>query len=96
MKNSLTEEKIIAMTNDVFVESFEIEPDQLAPDKHLFGDLGLDSLDTVDLVVAIQKKFGVKIRGDERVRAIRTLGDVYQFIMEIKEEWDENGAETAS
>jgi acyl carrier protein len=40
-------------------------------------------LDTVDLVVAIQKKFGVQVRDDERVRSIRTLGDVYQFIETI-------------
>jgi acyl carrier protein len=37
-------------------------------------------------VVAIQKKFGVQIRDDERVRSIRTLGDVYQFIEVIYNE----------
>jgi acyl carrier protein len=46
----------------------------------------LDSLDTVDLVVAIQKKFGVQVRDDERVRSIRTLADVYQFIETIYNE----------
>ena len=82
----MTREEIIAKTNDVFAESFEIEPDRLVPGANVFLDLGLDSLDTVDLVVAIQKRFGVQIRDDERVRAIRTLGDVYDFIETIQKE----------
>ena len=36
--------------------------------------------------MAIQKKFGVQIRDDERVRSIRTLGDVYDFIATIQQE----------
>jgi len=39
--------------------------------------LGLDSLDIVDLIVALQKQFKIQIREDERVRTIRTLEDVY-------------------
>jgi acyl carrier protein len=76
----MTREEIVSIINKVFEDSFEIEPERLVPDANIFLDLGLDSLDTVDLVVAIQKKFGVQVRDDERVRSIRTLGDVYQFI----------------
>jgi acyl carrier protein len=82
----MTREEIVTTINTVFEESFEIEPERLVPDANIFLDLGLDSLDTVDLVVAIQKKFGVQIRDDERVRSIRTLGDVYQFIEVIYNE----------
>ena len=76
----MTREEIVSIINKVFEESFEIEPGRLLPDSNIFLDLGLDSLDTVDLVVAIQKRFGVQVRDDERVRSIRTLADVYQFI----------------
>jgi acyl carrier protein len=82
----MTREEIIATANKVFAESFEIEPERLLPEANIFVDLGLDSLDTVDLVVAIQKRFAVQIRDDERVRAIRTLGDVYNFIETIQNE----------
>jgi len=82
-----TEQEIITLTNQVFEESFEIEKEKLQPQMNIFEDLGLDSLDVVDLVVALQKKFGVKIRDDERVRSIRTLGDIYQFIHNLKTEW---------
>jgi acyl carrier protein len=79
-EKGMTREEIVSIINKVFEESFEIEPERLVPEANIFLDLGLDSLDTVDLVVAIQKKFGVQVRDDERVRSIRTLGDVYCFI----------------
>ncbi len=82
----MTRDEIIQHIHAVFEESFEIEPGQLVPEAHIFNDLGLDSLDTVDLVVALQKKFDVRIRDDERVRAIRTLGDIYEFIATLKAE----------
>lgn len=85
----MTEQEIIDRTNDVFEESFEIEREKLVPEAHIFIDLGLDSLDIVDLIVALQTSFGVKIRTDEKVREIRTLGDVYRFIAGIKN--DEQG-----
>lgn len=82
----MTEEEIIAKTNLVFAESFEIEKERLIPEANIFVDLGLDSLDIVDLVVALQSSFGVKIRNEEKVRDIRTLQDLYQFIAAIKTE----------
>jgi len=82
----MTEQEIINITNKVFEESFEIEKEKLQPQAHIFNDLGLDSLDAVDLVVALEKSFGVKIRNDDKVRDIRTVQDVYQFIFAIKEQ----------
>ncbi|MCK5529003.1 MAG: acyl carrier protein [Kiritimatiellae bacterium] len=79
-------DEIIKMTNEVFVDSFEMEEEQLTEDATIFDDLGLDSLDMVDMVVALQKKFNVKIRDDERVRNIRTLGDVYRYIELLRDE----------
>jgi acyl carrier protein len=82
----MTEQEIINITNKVFEESFEIEKEKLLPDAQIFSDLGLDSLDAVDLVVALEKNFGVKIRDHDKVRDIRTLQDVYQFILDIKKQ----------
>lgn len=80
----MTEQEIIDITNRVFEESFEIERERLVPEANIFMDLGLDSLDVVDLVVALQNSFGVKIRNEESVRDIRTLQDLYQFITALK------------
>jgi acyl carrier protein len=80
----MIDQEIIDKINKVFEESFEIEKERLVPEAHIFTDLGLDSLDSVDLVVALQNSFGVKIRNEEKVRDIRTLQDIYQFISTLK------------
>ena len=80
----MTEQEVIEKVNKVFEESFEIEKEKLTPEAHIFSDLGLDSLDIVDLVVALQESFGVNIRNEEKVRDIRTLEDIYRFISSLK------------
>ena len=82
----MDEEQLKKLVNEVFEESFEINTEFLKDDAMIFEDIGLDSLDIVDLVVALQKKFKVQIRDDERIRSIRTLGDIYQFIINLKNE----------
>ncbi|MAF94769.1 MAG: acyl carrier protein [Rhodospirillaceae bacterium] len=77
-------DQIETMINEVFIESFEIEENELVPEANIFEDLGLDSLDVVDLVVALQKKFKVEIRTDERIKEIRTLKDLSHFIKELQ------------
>ncbi|MBF0387199.1 MAG: acyl carrier protein [Candidatus Omnitrophica bacterium] len=88
----MTKEEVISKTNEVFEKSFEIAPERLKPEAHIFNDLGLDSLDIVDLVVGLQQKFAVTIRDDERVRNIRTLGDVYDFIYLLGQEGSVGGS----
>jgi len=82
----MNKQEITDKINQVFEESFEIKKEKLLPQANIFEDLGLDSLDVVDLVVALQQKFGIKIRDDQRIRNIRTLEDVYQFVLTLKNE----------
>ncbi len=82
----MVEPNIVTMVNDVFEESFEIEREKLSPESSVFNDLGLDSLDVVDLIVALQKKFGLRIQADERIKDIRTLEDIYHFISQVKKD----------
>jgi acyl carrier protein len=79
-------QQIIEWTNAVFEEEFEVPAEQLKPEAQLFGELGLDSLDTVDLIVALQKKFRMTIRGDERIREIRSLNDLYNYLESMGKE----------
>ena len=88
----MIDQEIINKINKVFEESFEIKKERLVPEAHIFTDLGLDSLDIVDLVVALQNSFGVKIRNEEKVRDIRTLQDIYQFISSLKNEENKTGS----
>jgi acyl carrier protein len=82
----VTEREIRGAIDEVFEDYFEIESERLLPEAHIFEDLELDSLDIVDLVVAIQEKFKVRIRDDERIRSIRTLQDVYDFVLTVQSE----------
>lgn len=82
----MTDSELIASVNDVFAESFEIPREKLVPSAQIFTDLGLDSLDVVDLVAALQKKFSVQVRDDSRVRAIRSLQDLYDYLITIRKE----------
>lgn len=82
----MTDEELIQAVNEVFIDSFEIPPENIKPQSQIFADLGLDSLDVVDLVAAIQKRFNVQVRDDERVRSIRTMEDLYNYLIMIKAE----------
>ena len=82
----MTDSEIIQAVNEVFIDSFEIPPENIKPEAQIFVDLGLDSLDVVDLVAAIQKRFAVTVRDDERVRSIRTMQDLYNYLIMIRAE----------
>lgn len=74
----MTSLEVIARVDEIMTGGFEIEPTLLRPEAHLINDLGLDSLDAVDLVVAIEKKFGCRL-DEAQVRSMKTLGDIYDF-----------------
>jgi acyl carrier protein len=82
----LTEQEIIETVNGIFAETFELDAEKLTPDAKIFEELGLDSLDAVDLVAGLQEKFNVSLRNDERVRAVRTLSDVYALVAKLQDE----------
>ena len=68
-----------SIINEIMVEEFECDVEDLTPDAMIGEDLGLDSLDGVDLVVALEKALQCRLSEDE-VRGIRTLGDIYDRV----------------
>lgn len=75
----MTKEEIIEKVNAFLIEEFEIEEGQIAPDANFKDDLGLESLDFVDIVVIIERDFGFKVEGEEMIN-IRQLSDLYNYI----------------
>ncbi len=65
--------------NQIFISVFELDPELLTPDAQLYSDLGLDSIDAIDLVVSFEREFKMR-PANEEIRAIRTLGDVYALV----------------
>jgi acyl carrier protein len=74
------DERIRQQVIEVVAEEFELEPEQLTPGATLYDDLGLDSLDAVDLVVALEKAFAIKLANEEAVRAVRTMDDLFRLV----------------
>jgi acyl carrier protein len=63
------------------VEEFEIENDKIKPEATLKTDLGIDSLDFVDIVVIIDDIFGFQINSDD-IQKIDTFGEFCNYIQE--------------
>ena len=75
----MSSEAVIQKVNEILVEGFEIAPELLTGEAHLAKDLELDSLDGVDLVVAIEKAFSCRIQETD-ARAMVTLQDIYRYV----------------
>lgn len=75
----MTREEIVEITNRFLVEEIEIDEDVLKEEASLKDDLGIDSLDFVDIVVIVEKNFGFKIKAEE-MAGVTTLGAFYDYI----------------
>lgn len=75
----MNKEVIVEKINYFLVDEFEVETDDIEPRANLKETLELDSLDFVDLVVAIEANFGVKLTGEDFINVI-TLQDFYDLI----------------
>jgi len=67
----------------IVVEHLGVEEDKVAPDASFIDDLGADSLDIVELVMAFEEEFGVEIP-DDAAEKINTVGDAIKYIEENK------------
>ena len=71
------EEKV----KDIIVEELGVEREKLTDGASFMEDLGADSLDTVELVMAFEKEFDVDIP-DEEAEKLRTVGDAMKYLHE--------------
>ena len=75
----MDKEVIIEKINDFLIDEFEVEEEEISPEANLKDTLELDSLDFVDLVVAVESNFGVKLVGEDFINVI-TLQNFYDLI----------------
>jgi acyl carrier protein len=73
-------EEIIKKINQLLVEEIEIDEGQISPAADLKKDLGIDSLDFVDLFVIIENNFGFKMKAEEMTE-IKKLDDFYNYVI---------------
>jgi acyl carrier protein len=75
----MTYEEIVNRINDFLTEDFEVEPDAITPDAELKETLDLDSLDYIDLIVAIDNNFGFKVQPED-FQGMVTIKDFYDYV----------------
>ena len=79
-ENTMAAEKSIEQkVKDIIVEQLGVNADQVTPDAKFIEDLGADSLDTVELVMALEEEFGQEIP-DEEAEKLQSVGDVIKYI----------------
>lgn len=66
---------------EIIVEQLGVKPEEVTPEASFVDDLGADSLDTVELVMALEEEFGVEIP-DEDAEKIQSVGDALRYVEE--------------
>jgi acyl carrier protein len=77
--------EIEAKVKKIIVEQLGVEEAEINPEAKFIDDLGADSLDTVELVMALEEEFGVEIP-DEDAEKITTVKDAMSYITTHKKE----------
>ncbi|MDE6134868.1 MAG: acyl carrier protein [Muribaculaceae bacterium] len=71
--------EIESKVRDFLIEDLEVDEEKIYPKARLKDDVGIDSLDFVDIVVIVEKNFGFKIKPEE-MAGVTTLNDFYNYI----------------
>ena len=71
-----------AKIKDIIVEELGVNADQVTPEAKLIEDLGADSLDAVELVMAIEEEFGIEIP-DEEAEKLLAVGDIITYVDKV-------------
>jgi acyl carrier protein len=77
MADKPIEEKV----KDIIVEQLGVNPEQVTPQASFIEDLGADSLDTVELVMAFEEEFSIEVP-DEDAEKLQTVGNVIDYVKE--------------
>jgi len=71
--------EIESKVKDIIVEQLNVTPDQVSTDAKFIDDLGADSLDTVELVMAFEEEFDIEVP-DEEAEKLQSVQDVISYV----------------
>lgn len=77
-----TRDEILTELKGLLVKLFEISPDQVVPQAHLYKDLDIDSIDAIDLMMHLKELTGKKIQ-PEQFKHVRTVQDVVDAVANL-------------
>ncbi|MEN9572244.1 MAG: hypothetical protein RL514_99 [Verrucomicrobiota bacterium] len=79
----MAEKSIEQKVKDIIVEQLGVNADQVVSEAKFIEDLGADSLDTVELIMALEEEFGIEVPDDEAEKLV-SVGDVTRYIEDCK------------
>ncbi len=79
----MAEQSVEERVRKIIVEQMDVNPDQVTLDAKFIEDLGADSLDVVELVMALEEEFGSEIP-DEEAEKLVSVGDVVKYIEDLR------------
>jgi acyl carrier protein len=71
-----------AKIKEIIVEQLGVSADQVTPEAKMIEDLGADSLDAVELVMAIEEEFGIEVP-DEEAEKLASVGDIIAYVQKV-------------
>ncbi len=81
----MAENNLEAKVKEIIINELGVEPEKVTPEASFVEDLGADSLDTVELVMAFEEEFGIEIP-DEDAERLQTVGDAIRYLKEHRGE----------
>jgi acyl carrier protein len=79
MSEGIIESDLVERVRGLVSEQLGLSPSEVTPDASILDDLGADSLDVVEMVMAIEEVFDIEVP-DEDAEAMRTIGDVENYV----------------
>ena len=76
----MTMEEIFKTMQDLIAEQFALEPDEITMESSFTDDLGADSVDLVELVLAMEEEFDIGEIDEEDLTALKTVGDCVRYL----------------
>lgn len=75
----MAREEILTALKEVLVDKLKVEADTITEDANLFEDLGLDSIDLMTVVMAVEERFSIEV-SDEELEDVSTLGQAADIL----------------
>ncbi len=73
-------EEVFEVIKDYFINEFEVPEEKITLEAHLFTDLGLDSIDALDMIGMLESKTDIDV-DEEELKKIRTVKDVVDYVV---------------